>query len=129
MDFHTCFRACKKIASCLHWANIAASRKLVKELRCAAFGTNLRELWHKVAQALAPRLTIWQAFNGPYVLFCRQRPDPALAMDVSASGLFRLQERQETRLNRHLPSAVDITNVNARTALVRLARPSTLQCS
>ena len=61
MDFHTCFRACKKIASCLHWANIAASRKLVKELRCAAFGTNLRDLWHKLAQALAPKLTNRQA--------------------------------------------------------------------
>ena len=50
MDFHTCFRACKKIASCLHWANIAASRKLVKRVA-------LRRLWHKFARSLAQSST------------------------------------------------------------------------
>ena len=33
------------------------------ELRCAAFGANLRDLWHKVAQPLAQRLTDQQAIT------------------------------------------------------------------
>jgi hypothetical protein len=96
------FLPCKNVALPHSFSDHHSHASCVEELRCAAFGTNLRDLWHKVAQALAPRLTNWQAFNGPYVLFCRQRPDPTLAMDVSASSLFRLQERQEAPLSRPL---------------------------
>ncbi len=89
------FLPCKKVALPHSSSSHHSHASCELELRCAAFGTNLRALWHKVAQPLAPRLTNWQAFRGPYLLFFRQKSDPTLAMDASTSGLFRLQERQE----------------------------------
>lgn len=95
LAFFPGFLPCKNVALPHSFRDHHSHARVALELRCAAFGTNLRTLWHKVAQPLAPRLTNWQAFSGPRVLFFRQNPDPTLAMDASTSGLFRLQERQE----------------------------------
>lgn len=55
------FLPCKKVALPHSFSGHHSRASCVEKLRCAAFGTNLRDLWHKLAQALAPRLTNRQA--------------------------------------------------------------------
>lgn len=81
--FSPCFRPCKNIASCSHSAAMKSGVARPLELRGAAFGTNLRDLWHKVAQALAPRLTNRQALLHHKCCFAAYQPltDPYKTSD------------------------------------------------